>query len=214
MPQPTLTDAKRRLLSVLKRTGPSRSPALAEQLNLTEVAVRQHLAALFEMGLVDQQRAEPTGRGRPAIEWSLTEAARELFPERHADLTLGLIDATRAALGESGLNKIIAARADAQVAQYRAQIGASGSLRKRVEALVDIRTREGYMAEFVEEKRGTYLLIENHCPICAAATVCTGLCQAELDVFRRVLGEDTAVERVEYLLTGDRRCAYRVTKQR
>jgi predicted ArsR family transcriptional regulator len=33
----------------------------------------------------------------------------------------------------------------------------------------DLRTEEGYMAEFEAEPDGSFLLIENHCPICAAA---------------------------------------------
>jgi predicted ArsR family transcriptional regulator len=34
------------------------------------------------------------------------------------------------------------------------------------------------------EKEGKeYFLIENHCPICAAATECQGFCRAELSNF-------------------------------
>ncbi|CAQ86467.1 conserved hypothetical protein [Photorhabdus asymbiotica] len=56
---------------------------------------------------------------------------------------------------------------------------------------------------------GTILLVENHCPICAAATVCQGLCRAELNVFQEIL--QAQVKRVEYILTGSRRCTYRIT---
>ena len=55
-----------------------------------------------------------------------------------------------------------------------------------------------------------WLLVENHCPICAAASQCTRLCANELDVFERVLGPDARVTRVEHMLDGARRCAYRV----
>jgi predicted ArsR family transcriptional regulator len=57
---------------------------------------------------------------------------------------------------------------------------------------------------------GGYLLIENHCPICAAATACQGFCHAERDVFQRALGGDVSVERTEHIVSGDRRCAYRI----
>jgi predicted ArsR family transcriptional regulator len=76
--------------------------------------------------------------------------------------------------------------------------------------LAEARTREGYMAESRPEGEG-YLLVENHCPICVAATACQGFCRAELDTFREVLGPDVAVERTEHIVNGDRRCAYRVT---
>ena len=45
-----------------------------------------------------------------------------------------------------------------------------------------------------------------------AAEACQGFCANELTLFREVLGEAVAVERVEYLITGDRRCAYRVSR--
>ena len=54
------------------------------------------------------------------------------------------------------------------------------------------------------------LFVESHCPICAAATVCKGFCETELDLFRAVLGPEIDVERVEHIVSGDRRCAYRI----
>ncbi len=73
-----------------------------------------------------------------------------------------------------------------------------------------MRTEEGYMAE-VKRDQGAFLFIENHCPICAAATACQGFCSTELDLFRAVLGEGVSIERVTHIVSGDRRCAYRVT---
>jgi predicted ArsR family transcriptional regulator len=67
------------------------------------------------------------------------------------------------------------------------------------------------MAEVKRENKASYLFIENHCPICAAATVCKGFCETELDLFRTVLGPDIGVERVEHIVSGNRRCAYRIT---
>lgn len=37
-----------------------------------------------------------------------------------------------------------------------------------------------------------------------------GFCTTEQDLFRTVLGEDVTVERVEHIVAGDRRCAYRI----
>ena len=56
---------------------------------------------------------------------------------------------------------------------------------------------------------GAYLLIENHCPICAAAAACQGFCRAELSLFEMLLAP-ARVERLEHILAGARRCAYRV----
>jgi predicted ArsR family transcriptional regulator len=68
------------------------------------------------------------------------------------------------------------------------------------------------MAEAHKEGAG-YLLVENHCPICVAATACQGFCQTELETFRQVLGPDVSIERTEHIVQGDRRCAYRIALQ-
>ena len=77
-------------------------------------------------------------------------------------------------------------------------------------ALARIRSEEGYMAMVETEAPGRFLLVENHCPICAAASACQGLCRDELTLFRKVLGKDARVERVEHMLSGSRRCVYRI----
>ena len=67
------------------------------------------------------------------------------------------------------------------------------------------------MAEAKPIGKGAFLLTENHCPICAAATACQGFCTTELDLFRAVLGPGVVVERTQHIVSGDRRCAYRIT---
>jgi predicted ArsR family transcriptional regulator len=49
-------------------------------------------------------------------------------------------------------------------------------------------------------------------PTCAAATKCTGLCSAELEVFRGVLGPSVEIARTEHIISGSRRCTYRVKR--
>jgi predicted ArsR family transcriptional regulator len=66
------------------------------------------------------------------------------------------------------------------------------------------------MAEVEQAADGSLLLVENHCPICAAARECQNFCRSELAVFQRVLGPGASVERAEHLLSGARRCAYRI----
>jgi predicted ArsR family transcriptional regulator len=206
-----ITDAKRRVLERLKRVDAATVPELAASLGLTEAAVRQHLEALERHGFVTRRGRAASTRGRPPAEWSLTPLAAELFPDRHEDLTLELVDAIREAVGEAGLDAVVAAREARQLAAYREVIPAPGAapLRRRVAALARRRSVEGYMAE-VRPDGDAVLLVEHHCPVCSAAAACTGLCRGELDLFRTVLGDDVEVERTQHLLAGDARCVYRV----
>jgi predicted ArsR family transcriptional regulator len=144
--------------------------------------------------------------------WRLTQAGHARFPDAHAELTVQLLRTVRTELGEEALDRLIAARERETRANYTAETADATELRERVARLAAIRTREGYMAEWSEEPDGSYLLAENHCPICAAATMCQGFCRAELAVFQAVLGAGANVTRLEHIPAGARRCAYRITR--
>lgn len=195
------------ILFLLKTRGPKTAQQLADMLELTSMGARRHLEAAQEKGLVSYEDvAEKVGR--PSRRWLLTDAGHARFPDRHADLTLQLITQVRSLFGEQGLDKLITAREQASEAFYRETIGENAALPERVNALAMARDVEGYMAEVEKRDDGTLLLVENHCPICAAARECQQFCRSELDVFRRVLGPDCSVERAEHILSGERRCAY------
>jgi predicted ArsR family transcriptional regulator len=201
--------ARRSILDRLKQGGPQDANRLAKELEVTPMAVRQHLYELQTEGLVAFSE-EPRPMGRPAKLWRVTPAADRFFPDRHEDLAVGLIGAVREAFGSRGLERLVAIRSERQLEAYRARIPARASLPRRLESLANIRSEEGYMAEVRRQPDGSFLFVENHCPICAAATACTGLCSAELDVFRRALGADVEIARTEHIVSGARRCAYRV----
>ncbi|MBD2102803.1 metalloregulator ArsR/SmtB family transcription factor [Leptolyngbya sp. FACHB-261] len=203
--------AKDRILHFLKTGGAQEAVALAQQLEITPMAIRQHLQTLRSQGLVSYtEQRRPLGR--PVKLWQLTPASTHRFPDNHADLTLGLLEAMRSVFGEAGLAQILAERTQQQILSYSSQITAT-ALNERIQGLVTLRSREGYMAEVVSQSDGSWLLIENHCPICAAAQTCQGLCGSELEVFQAILGPETQIERTEHLLNNSRRCAYRIKPQ-
>ncbi len=202
-----------RILFLLKTRGPRTAQQLADLLGLTSMAARRHLEAAEEAGQVRHEDvAEKVGR--PTRRWLLTDAGHARFPDRHADLTLQLITQVRALFGEEGMDKLIAAREQASEAFYRQSIGDGAALPERVQALALARDVEGYMAEVEPQDDGSLLLVENHCPICAAARECQNFCRSELEVFQRVLGPGCDVRRDAHILSGARRCAYRITPLR
>jgi predicted ArsR family transcriptional regulator len=205
-----LSDTKRRIVERLKRVESATATDLAGEFGLTDTALRQHLDALEEAGMVSRSMAEPTGRGRPPVHWQLAPAAAQAFPDRHGELSVDLITSLRTTLGDPALDRVIAARSDRQVATYEAALSGAKDLRDRVQRLADVRSDEGYLAE-VYADGADLLLVEHHCPIRDAAASCGALCSAELDVFRRVLGPTVNVTRTQHVLAGDRRCAYRVS---
>src|SRR6185436_10620075 len=87
---------------------------------------------------IDERR----GVGRPRRIWSLTERAQARFPDTHAQLTLEMLDARREAQ---------------TAAAYATALAELTSLEARVARLTEIRTAEGYMAEWSSDPGGGFL---------------------------------------------------------
>jgi predicted ArsR family transcriptional regulator len=203
-----------RILYQLKTKGPQAAGPMASRLGVTAMAVRQHLYRLKQRGLVDYiDERRPVGR--PARLWRLTPASASRFPDSHAELTLEVIGAVRAAFGESGLEQLLHERTRRQKDAYAQRMKKAGAgLLRRALALAEIRREQGYMAECVQQPDGSIMLMENHCPICAAASSCQGLCREELSLFRALFGSHARVERIDHIVAGARRCAYTIVQGR
>jgi len=211
-----------KILQLLKMQGPQTSQQLAEQLQLSMMGARKHLLNLSEQGLVlasdDSPAAVPvSSRGRPQHYWRLTKAGHQYFPDRHADVSLQLIDGVRQLFGAAGLEQLIVQREQQQLLHYLEKLSSFGDLAAKVQQLADIRQQEGYLAEaYVLDNSvdgnhaadGSWVLVEHHCPICAAATLCQNFCRSELQLFRACVEGLATVERTAHLLSGGSRCAY------
>jgi predicted ArsR family transcriptional regulator len=207
--QTTTIRTRRTIVQLLKQSGPLEAQALAERLHVSAMAVRQHLYALQAEQLVTYEE-DRRAMGRPVKLWQLTPAADRFFPEGYAELTLSLLQSVSEAFGTNGLEQLLTMRTRQQITAYSQRMTGQNALPQQLAVLAAIRTEEGYMATVQPQADGSFLLLENHCPICAAAVFCTQLCRRELEVFQAVLGADVLIERTEHIIAGARRCAYRV----
>jgi len=199
---------RERVLYVLKTRGPQNAARIAKGLGVTAMAVRQHLAVLEGEKLVDFSD-DRHKVGRPARLWRLTPKAYDRFPDCHAELAVGMLQAIQSAFGEEGIQRLTELRTRQQADSYRGRMPAANApLAERVATLTRIRREEGYMAESRRHRDGTLELVENHCSIAKAARLCPQLCGGELSLFQAVLGDDVSVERIEHILSGDRCCSY------
>lgn len=196
------------ILFELKTRGPATTRDLAARAGISRQAAREHLTKLGTARLVEHARMS-SGVGRPGHTWSLTEKGHGRFPDTHAQMTVDLIEAIRGEFGETGLARMLARREQAVAEKYDQALRGAETLDERVARLVRLRSAEGYMADASRRDDGTYVIAENHCPICAAATACQGFCRSELALFARLLAP-ARVERSEHLLAGCRRCCYLV----
>nr|WP_231949246.1 winged helix-turn-helix transcriptional regulator [Herminiimonas arsenitoxidans] len=202
------TQTADRILFFIKTKGPTSTADLARALDMTAEAARQQVQKLMTAGLIAGRQEAASGVGRPRQSWVLTDAGNARFPDTHAQLTVQLIGSVRQLFGEEGLERLITQR-ESETRTVYIQSCTGKTVQERLKRLAAVRTEEGYMAR-VERDGKDWLLIEDHCPICAAARTCQGFCRSELKLFQEVVGKDATVTREQHLLADAGRCVYRI----
>jgi predicted ArsR family transcriptional regulator len=197
----------RELLKVLKTEGPHDSAALAVRLGISPMAVRRHLYSLQDQKLVTYEE-QPRPMGRPVKVWSLKPAADFFFPDAHSELATGLLERIRQIFGANGLDNVLGVISRQQANALGRCLRGKSSLGERLKSLAVLRSRQGYLTRIEELPGGVFLLVASHCPVRAAAAVCSALCDHELDAFRTVIGSEHRVERTECMTAGGKRCVY------
>ncbi|MGX9418007.1 helix-turn-helix transcriptional regulator [Vibrio sp. WJH972] len=198
-----------KILHTIKRDGAVSAKQIAEQFGMTTMGARQHLQSLEKDGILETFDIK-VKVGRPSRNWALTDKGNEQFSDRHGELTIQMIEAVGNLFGQDGLQKVVQQRETQTLKNYQKALVNTDSLEEKLSVLAKLRESEGYMVE-IETTEFGYRFIENHCPICRAATHCQSFCQSELSVFKLLLKNDASIEREEHIISGQRRCSYIVT---
>jgi predicted ArsR family transcriptional regulator len=203
---------RRDLLIALRTGGPSSPDQLAARLGASRTGVLQQLRALEDANLVSRQTVKH-GVGRPRHLYDVTPDAQDLFPSTYDALASGLLSAIGAVGGDELIEEVFAARrrqlSDRVRDQLADRVPAEAPIEDRVRGLAEIQAAQGYLAESVVHPDGTIQLREHNCAIYHVAKGTPSACQAELDLFREVLGAD--VVRETHIAAGDRCCSYLVS---
>jgi DeoR family suf operon transcriptional repressor len=193
-------------LTLMLRQGEATAAQLAEALSVSVQVMRRHLRSLEEEGLVEASPA-PEGPGRPSNLWHLTAAGRRQFPNGSEHFALGLLSSMASSLPADMVDQLLKRQAAEKAADYRRLIG-EGDLQQRLERLVELRRREGYVAEFRSNPDGDgWVISEFHCSVMKIAEQFPCVCDQELQLIRHTF-PDCAVERVHWLLDGGHACGF------
>jgi len=205
---------RREILVHLRRSGPTSPDGLAAALGASRTGVLQQLHALEEAGLVSHA-AEKHGVGRPRHLYDVTPDAQELFPADYGGFAVGLIAAIEELGGANLVEEVFAARRRQIGERIRRRLAdrlpESASLEQVVLELAVIQDDAGYLAEALVEGDGTIRLREHNCAIYQVSQDTRAACEAELRLFRDVLGAE--VVRETHIASGDRCCTYRIAEE-
>jgi len=191
---------------------------LGEQFGLTANALRRHLKALEEDGLVRYQR-DVRGVGAPVYAYSLTSAGEALFPRSYVQVLSAALDALRTQRGDAAVEAVLEAEWQ-RLADEAGPILEALPLAERVPLVAELLTAKGYMAEVVETEEPTgdgpggelsrSLRIHN-CALREIAERFPEACAVEEKFVERLLG--VPLVRSAHRRDGCGRCEYGITPQ-
>jgi predicted ArsR family transcriptional regulator len=156
---------------------------LAEALDLTDNAVRAHLATLERDGFV-QQRGERRGSGKPAYVYDLAPQAEQLFPKAYGPVLHQLMEVLSERMTPEELEAALRETGQRLAAKRNAP---SGDLRKRLEVAVDVLNELGGMAE-LEQHNATYCIHGYSCPLAAAVQGHPEVCRLAQAMLTELIG--------------------------
>ncbi|HWM40509.1 MAG TPA: metalloregulator ArsR/SmtB family transcription factor [Streptomyces sp.] len=192
--------------------GPSTAAELALRLELTQAAVRRHLDSLVSEGVAEAREKRvygSRGRGRPAKVFALTDCGRDAFDQDYDKLAADALrwiakSAGGGERGDAAVADFARARVAEQAEQYRRALDRVPP-EERTRALAEALSKDGYAATARSAPASSgEQLCQHHCPVAHTAEQFPQLCEAETEVFSRLLG--THVQRLATIAHGDGVC--------
>lgn len=190
--------------------GPATATKLAAELNMTATAMRKHLDSLEDQGFVLSHDEAPfgpkadssRGRGRPAKVFALTQTGREFFEESYDEIALSALKFIEAKYGRDAIKEF----AENRLTQL---LGTSTESIESIEDLTDVLVKKGFSASvqpspFPNAKQ----LCQHNCPISHIAGEYPEFCEAETEIFGKVLG--IHVTRLSTIASGSAICTTNV----
>lgn len=204
-----------RVLTAVLEHGPVSAAQLGTLLGLTPAAVRRHLDTLsrhgvIEVKLINNPRA---GAGRPARRYVVSKQGQTELGDDYlgiARLALGELARTN---GQASVAAFARQRFASMEAAYQPLVDAAGpDVTARSKALAAALTADRFVASSRTVNSASALsaeqLCQAHCPIQELAATFPEFCDAETEVFSRLLGVD--VRRLSTLASGGHVCTTHV----
>jgi predicted ArsR family transcriptional regulator len=192
-----------RLVTLLRGTTKTVNE-LAEDLELTDNAVRAHLLSLERDGLIKQSGIQ-RGTRKPHFAYQLTEEAEQLFPKAYDALLNQLIAVLKGRLTPAALEDVLRevgrSLADAQPANRK-----NADIDSRIEkALAALEAIGG--AARVEKKDEKLVICSESCPLAAAVAEHPEVCRLAETLLSEVIGLEV---REHCDRNGPPRCSFEV----
>lgn len=197
------TDTRTRILHALLEHKPDglTLDELADHLDISRNAVRQHVSVLERDGLVGVAGRRTATGGRPSRAYGLTPDGMERFPRQYDMLAEGMIATLSEQLGDAALDSVLARLARSLAAGHRDELaGLPEDERRR--AVVTLMNQLGYDARL--EPDGT--IVAFNCVFHKIAAKTRAVCRYDETLLTALLGFE--VKLAGCIQDGDNTCAF------
>tara|TARA_Y100001968_G_C19262583_1_gene670051 strand:- start:263 stop:898 length:636 start_codon:yes stop_codon:yes gene_type:complete len=199
-------------LSLLLKEGERSASSLASSMRISVQAMRRHLRTLQEQGLVESIPIS-LGPGRPSKLWHLTSEGHNHFNSGKGGekFALELLHSLEANFSPQTINKVFRHQTLQKANIYKTKIG-SGEIKTRLRKLVELRIKEGHLADFhpCADNSLSWYLNAFHCSIRGIAEDFPIVCDQELQLIRYIF-PDCKVERVQWRIETGQACGFKIT---
>jgi len=173
------------LLELLRRKEAASAETIAAELGVTPNAVRQHLTNLERDGLV---KSEPVRhkRGRPSLQFSLTDRADSVFPKRYGQLASMVLAEVQEMGGPEALDEVFRRIAGRHAATMEPQLEGL-DFDEKLRRVLGWLNQAGTLAEAEETEEGVRVAIHN-CPFRNTALKYPQVCTITPHLMNQLLG--------------------------
>jgi len=204
-----------RVLSAVLEHGPVSAAELGDLLGFTPAAVRRHLDHLSRAGVIEVKRVARAGAGagRPARRYVLSSQGQSSLGDDYLNIATLALKQLGAVAGDEAVRQFAVERFAEMERRYAPEVAAAGTdITARAQALSAALSRDGFVASTasIEAKAplpaalSSVQLCQGHCPIQQLATQFPVFCDAETEMFSRLVGVD--VRRLSTLARGGHVC--------
>ena len=184
---PNMKSTKDQILSLLKLNGSMTILELANELEITEMAVRRHIQTLERDKLILSDVKKQT-LGRPSKVYQLAEQGEDLFPKKYKEFSIELLQGLIEAGQEQLVQDILIKNREKHFEQYHLD-PKNKTFIEKLNSLKKIQELEGYMPK-VENQEGTIHFKELNCPLVEIAKEYPQICHAEREFIENYLGAE------------------------
>jgi len=196
---------------LLKNKGGLTVVELAERLNITRNAVRQHVVALENEGLLAHGESRPSG-GRPEQLYVLTGPGKELFPRHYSWFAQLVVDSIKQESGAEELRQRLGAMGAGVARQLRGQHPGLEDQQQKVEKLAEIMEQLGYDTSTSAVASGTPVIEADNCIFHNLAMQDPEICEFDLALLSSFT--DSEIDHQECMAKGGNVCRFKFTPKR